>query len=345
MHTGMEVDMLTIGNADAILVTRWTDGIATRILIDGGDACDAQTVVGFLIRRGATHLNHVVCSHPHDDHAAGLVDVVKDSRLQIDAGWMHLPWSHIDLRQLAATLERSEATASKVVRIIRASVETAQQLLNAFRGRGITPQEPFDPGQIDFLTIAGPTKEYYEELLTEFTDYEILQSMEESLRTHEEERRLEDILEHTTFGGRLLEATADELGAKPTEPENNSSTILGTKYGDDVLLFTADAGVPALTRAKDSYALRKLRWMQIPHHGSQRNITKELIEHFAPQIAYVSASGEKKHPRRKVVNAFKTAGARVYSTHYPTQTNLWFHLGTVPARPDYHALTALYDAD
>jgi beta-lactamase superfamily II metal-dependent hydrolase len=345
MYNGIEVDMLTVGNADAILVTRWVDGTATRILIDGGDACDAEAVVAFLVRRGATHLNHVVCSHPHDDHAAGLVDVVKNRALRIDAGWMHLPWCHVDLRRLGVALERSQAAASKVVRIIRASVETARRLVDAFAARRITPQEPFDPGQIDFLTVAGPTKGYYEELLKEFTDYERLRSMEESLQAHEEDRRLEDILEHTSFGAKLLEGTVDELGAKPTEPENNSSTILGTKYGDNVLLFTADAGVPALMRAKNSYALQNLRWMQIPHHGSQRNISQELIAHFAPKTAFVSASGEKKHPRRKVVNAFKEAGARVYSTHYPTAQNMWFFIGSVPSRPDYTALTALYDAE
>src|ERR1043166_818004 len=175
MFNGVEVDMLSVGNADAMLVTRWVDGVATRILIDGGDACDAENVIAFLIRRGATHLNHVVCSHPHDDHAAGLVDVVKSRSLQIDAGWMHFPWYHVDLRELGVTLQRSEAKASKVVRIIRASVETARHLLNAFTARGLTPQEPFDPGKIDFLTIAGPTKQYYEELVKEFTDYEVLQ--------------------------------------------------------------------------------------------------------------------------------------------------------------------------
>src|SRR5439155_9351989 len=114
--------MLTVGNADAILVTRWTNGTATRILLDGGDACDAGTVVAFLIRRGATHLHHVVCSHPHDDHAAGLVDVVKDKRLQIDAGWMHLPWYHVDFDQLAIAFQRSETVAAKIVRIVRASL-------------------------------------------------------------------------------------------------------------------------------------------------------------------------------------------------------------------------------
>jgi beta-lactamase superfamily II metal-dependent hydrolase len=80
--------------------------------------------------------------------------------------------------------------------------------------------------------------------------------------------------------------------------------------------LTADAGVQALTQAKNSYKLAGLNWMKIPHHGSRRNVNEELIGHFKPKFAYVSAAGNNKHPRKKVVNAFKSTGTRVFSTHY-----------------------------
>jgi hypothetical protein len=85
--------------------------------------------------------------------------------------------------------------------------------------------------------------------------------------------------------------------------------------------------------------------MQIPHHGSRRNVTKNLIDLFAPSTAFVSAEGSKKHPRRAVVNAFKDAGAKVYSTHYPTPIHLRQYVGTVPTRDGYEPVTALYDAE
>lgn len=46
-YEGIEVDMLDLGNADAILVTRWSAGSASRILIDGGNSSDSEKVLGF----------------------------------------------------------------------------------------------------------------------------------------------------------------------------------------------------------------------------------------------------------------------------------------------------------
>ena len=84
--------------------------------------------------------------------------------------------------------------------------------------------------------------------------------------------------------------------------------------------------------------------MQIPHHGSRRNINPALIKVFSPTIAWVSAEGTNKHPRRAVVNAFKNGGAIVHSTHYPTPTNMWISTGTVSSRVGYKPLVPLYDA-
>ena len=86
--------------------------------------------------------------------------------------------------------------------------------------------------------------------------------------------------------------------------------------------------------------------MQIPHHGSRRNVNEELIGYFHPGSACVSAVGNNNHPRKKVVNAFKDAGTRVYSTHYQGSQggHLWYRIGTVPERHDYGNAVALYDA-
>jgi hypothetical protein len=76
-------------------------------------------------------------------------------------------------------------------------------------------------------------------------------------------------------------------------------------------------------------------------------VTEELIAYFKPGTAFVSADGTRKHPRRAVVNAFKAVGAKVFSTHYPPPNggHKWFHLGTVPDRPDYSDATPLYELD
>jgi beta-lactamase superfamily II metal-dependent hydrolase len=346
-YNGIEVDMLNLSNADSMLVTRWTNGVASRVLIDGGNRGDAEKILNFLVVRGATDLDHIVCSHPHDDHAAGLPDIIASKDITFGQIWMHLPWKHVDLTALAAAVQRGEITAHRVVKIILASLQSSQEIVKAANARNKVINEPFQGKTIGFLTVCGPSQSYYEELLKEFTDFETLTQMDESLAADEINDQLEESLANTAFGKSLLEQTeaAGELGKDPTQPENNSTTLLGTVFGTDKLLFTADAGVPALEKAVAAYDLTNVRWMQIPHHGSRRNITKELISLFRPKTAYVSADGTRKHPRRAVVNAFKAVNTKVFSTHYPNPGNLWFHLGATPERPEYWSATALYDAE
>ena len=45
---GIEIDMLSLGDADCFLVTLWEHGRPTYILIDGGYAKNTLTVTRFL---------------------------------------------------------------------------------------------------------------------------------------------------------------------------------------------------------------------------------------------------------------------------------------------------------
>jgi beta-lactamase superfamily II metal-dependent hydrolase len=99
--------MLNLGHADSILVTHWSAGLPTRVLIGGGEAPHYEQILEFLKGRGITYLNYIVCSHPHDDHAAGLVGIVNG--IEFSQAWMLIPSHHINLSVLRPTLFRSEA--------------------------------------------------------------------------------------------------------------------------------------------------------------------------------------------------------------------------------------------
>ncbi len=89
MFDGIEVDMLSLGDADSILLTQWTNTGPCRVLIDGGCATDADVVFEFLRRQDATPLYAVVCTHPHNDHASGLIKLVKSKSITFCTAWMH----------------------------------------------------------------------------------------------------------------------------------------------------------------------------------------------------------------------------------------------------------------
>jgi beta-lactamase superfamily II metal-dependent hydrolase len=336
MYNGLEVDMLSVGNADCILVTRWDANSASwsNILIDGGNKGSFPVLRRFLQARNVSRLNAVVCTHLHDDHAAGLVELLNDKSIEIESAFMHVPQRHVNVNEVEKALKL--AGNSCEAENIRKAMATSKELITAFAARGIPVTEPFAGSNILFLTVVGPTASYYEELIGEFANSELIKLADTQDSRHAIWSALHD---------KAIEALDTELPEDPqTTPMNNSSIILAAAQNNQKYLFTSDSGVPALQKASEQFNLAGCHWMQIPHHGSRRNINPALIKHFSPTNAWVSAEGSKKHPRRAVVNAFKQAGATVCSTHWPTSTNMWISTGSVPARPEYHPLVALYDA-
>ena len=101
---------------------------------------------------------------------------------------------------------------------------------------------------------------------------------------------------------------------------NNTSTIIYAVIDGRKILFTGDAGIPALTKAVD-YAnvtgveLTDLTFFHVPHHGSRHNLGNKLLHRIKSQVAYVSASKESpKHPSKRITNALIKHGSRVYVT-------------------------------
>ena len=95
MFDGFEVDVLSLGDADCILVSQWAGCGVTRLLIDGGRSSDYPEIKAFLQQKNATTLNYVICSHLHNDHAAGLIKLVEDRSFTVEAAFMHDIRNHI----------------------------------------------------------------------------------------------------------------------------------------------------------------------------------------------------------------------------------------------------------
>ncbi len=329
-HNGFEIAMLSLGRADSLLVTRWDEWGPTRVLVDGGRRGHADTVRAFLEEHEVARIHHVVCTHYDDDHAGGLVELIKDESLRFGKAWVHVPGWHVDRAEAENAL--SQVAGLEKARTAIKSLRTSDALLAAIEDRGLSHEEPFSGSRIGFMTVCGPSESFYEELVGDFEDADKI--------------KMSNLREIVTEA--VLKSAAGDglLESPPARAENDSSVILSAVYGGKTYLFTGDAGPQALERAKDSCEIANCRWMQLPHHGSRNNITAALVEHFAPRTAYVSAPGGEDHPHRAVVDAFKEVGARVYSTHYPSDGHLYFRVGDVPEPPGFNgAATPLWDAD
>ena len=345
---GFEIDFLAVGkegqSGDAIAL-RFGNLYGKReeqfiVVIDGGFKESGEQLVNHIKKyydnKGIVDL--VVLTHPDADHASGLEVVL--SELTVKKLWMHQPWNHT--QDIANMFKDGRVTDQSVSIAIRKSLESARTLENLAKSKGIPIEEPFTGLRLwaanANIMVIGPTIPYYESLLPNF-------------KGTPEPKELYKLIEQaataiTEFISKIAETfdieTLDDGGE--TSAENNSSSIIAIFTDNQTLLFTADAGISALTQA--AYILgsiginyKNISFMQVPHHGSKRNVGPNILDQLiGPKLAedksiktaFVSAArdGLPKHPAKKVTNAFRRRGAYVYAT----QGNGWRQSYEAPVR-------------
>jgi beta-lactamase superfamily II metal-dependent hydrolase len=352
---GLEIDFLPVGNGekggDAITVRfgdlYGTPDEQTVIVIDGGYKDTGDALVEHIQNRYHTNqIDLVVSTHPDSDHSGGL-EVVLD-RLMVKHLWMHKPWEHTE--DISRMFVDGRVTDARVREKLRTSLETVRRLENLAVRKNIPITEPFaGTHAFNQLLVVGPTPEFYESILPGFRslpdakqDLGILSRL--TRRVTEEAQKFAEYWDFETL---------DFAGE--TSAENETSTILLLAIGDQFMLFTADAGQRALSEAvafceSNGLDFSKIQFIQVPHHGSQRNVNPHLLntllgpkltqeQNTASKTAFVSAppEGEPKHPSKRVMNAFRRRGAPVHSTQGIAKC----HFINAPWREDYSPSVAL----
>lgn len=331
-----EVDYMWVGektntgDAIAMRFTRPDTGTQAVVIIDGGFHETGDRLADHVeLYYGTSTVDLAVCTHPDDDHIMGLFEVLE--RLDVRRLLIHRP-------------SRYGYGPDDDVKS-----QTVEDLVALAQRRGVTVDDTSYAGSSFFggaLVIAGPTEEYYSEMLQEQSSPSALASLSQSMKSAfgavvREVR--------TLFGDPGETMTGDNGG---TTPRNNSSIILDLQVEGTRALFTGDAGAPALTHAADKLdALGRsevtINLFDVPHHGSRHNLTPQLLDRLlgrrTDQVrggAVASVAKEAvDHPRAEVANAIKRRGYPVYCTR---GVNLWWHGNSAPKRVAYNMpVTAL----
>lgn len=349
---GYEIDFMATGtekSGDAIALRfgnlHGTRDEQTVVVIDGGFTETGADLVNHIDQHYNTkRVDLVISTHPDGDHAAGLKTVLE--QCEVGALWMHRPWNHTE--DIAKMFVDGRVTDASVTESLRKSLEDARSLERLATSKRIPIIEPFvglkhSSGQV---LVLGPTLTYYESLLPGF-------------RATPEPKQQVGLFAAAVQGvGNVITKVAEALDIETlddsgeTSAENNSSAIVLIEVDDRYLLFTGDAGIPALTQVVDLLArvgfdFSKLGLVQVPHHGSQRNIGPTLLNTLlGPKleqeitlrhaVVSVANTDDPKHPSKKVTNAFRRRGAPVYPTagaHKRKHFNAPYRDGWEPASP------------
>lgn len=361
-----EADFLAVGegerSGDAIALRFWNligGGNEQKVwVIDGGTKASGEVLVDHINENYDTNsVDVVVSTHPDSDHCSGLSVVLE--KMDVGLLLMHQPWNHAeDIRHL---FDDERVTPFGIEERAWQALQDARELEKIATKKLIQIREPFSddkdvavfrPVPNATVYILSPSRSFYEQQLARFRCMPGVAQKDFGVRW------LEALLGKAKEAARALETWFKETLADPepdaTSAENNSSVVLLLELDGKRLLFTADAGVPALTEAANradalGIDLKTIDFIQVPHHGSRRNVGPTILNRIIGPIeatesydktAFVSAAkdGQPKHPAKKVVNAFKRRGAEVFATQ---GKGLWHHSNDAPQRLGWSAAQPL----
>jgi beta-lactamase superfamily II metal-dependent hydrolase len=334
-----EIEFLAVGTGskagDAIVI-RYGEPLAYHLmLIDGGTAETGATIVSHLRRHFGSNavLEHVVLTHSDADHASGLRTVLEE--IPVRNLWLHIPWMLAPRARLLFTSKNW--TDDGLARAVRDKYDIVSQIVDLGVQKGCTFYYPFQGSRVGPFHILSPSEWAYLYLLPQFEP------------TPDPDQAAIEGAQMWIGKATLLSRAIDAARAQVhrwtqetwayerlrdggiTSASNESSVILYGDFGDNKrVLLTGDAGIRSLAWAAQYAAsaglvLQQFSFVQIPHHGSRRNVGPTVLNQLLGPIqpegfparfkAFVSApADDDKHPRKIVLNAFTRRGGDVIVT-------------------------------
>lgn len=346
-NKSLEIDLLAVGDGtkggDAILI-RYGDLVSggdkqTVILIDGGYKKTAPEIKKMLEKyyncknyAGKYVIDLMILSHPDLDHVGGLVELAKDPEFEVKNLLMQKPWEVVDIDDF----QDGRMTPNSLENRLKKAFKQAAELFDS-----IPEDRHWDcnPGVHTLngatIKILGPFEEFYREKLLacpKTPDAKLLEEKTQRIFCQKIEEEFFTV-------GQNIEWNEDEA----TSEINETSLIILFEYKGRKILLTGDAGKEALKEAittaeENDVCLHDIDIIKMPHHGSRKNVSPEIMDELGHSGTYCFVScaegDEGHHPSKRLVNMLNQKDFKVY---YTSGKNLNMRYGapkrknTVPA--------------
>lgn len=330
MSEFFEIDFLevhTSKSGDAIAARYGIAGQSNVHVVDGGYLSTGETLTNHIVKYfgASTIIDHVVVTHPDGDHACGLRVILE--KFTVRNLWMLRPWIYADhLIDRFATYQ----SVDHLRRRLRSLYPHLAELEDLAFAAGIPIHAPFQGSQIGAFTVLAPSPARYLDLVV--NSERTPEAIEETSALAEAEDWL--VKAARALANLVKKAWGEEtFSPNETSAENEMSVVQTAVLCGKRIVLTGDAGREALAEAAD-YApaaglyLPGVDYFQVPHHGSRRNVSTELLDRWLGQRlavappegqgsfhAIISAATEDQHhPRKSVIRAMRHRGAKVLST-------------------------------
>ena len=326
-----EIDFLAVEtkkSGDAIAIRYKLGGITSIHVVDGGYQSTGESMVEHIRNYYGNPevIDHVVLTHHDGDHAGGLRKVLES--FEVGTLWMLRPWDYA--AELLPHFYQYQSVESLAKRL-KEDFPNIAALDEIASRRGFTVRDPFQGARIGAFTVLAPSRERYLQLIVET-------ERTPSVRKEGAARMIE-LLESAFAAVKNMVRSAWGHEIFPDEgcgEVNEMSVVQFGNLAGHKILLTGDAGRTALNEAADFAPFAGLNLpgidrFQVPHHGSRRNVSSEVLDRLLGQrlrapapgggtfSAYVSSALEDEdHPRKSVIRAIIHRGGRVFATEGKT---------------------------
>lgn len=343
-----EVDFLPVGDGygDAIVIRYGEDNPGYYLhVVDGGCTDTADTIINHINKYyPGYYINHMVVTHADNDHACGLIGVLK--QFEVKHLWMNRPWLYAK-----ETLQHFHGnfTLQGLIDDMKDRHPYLVELEALATAKGTQIHEVFKGATIGRFTVLAPSRERYIDLIPDF------EKTPTSYKADAETPKFGVLKSLVEAAKKWLDEKWDveTLSDKPQPPTSASNESCVVQYatleeGRSVLL-TADVGPDGLNEAADYAATLGLAWpkfVQMPHHGSRHNVTPCVLDRWlGPRktqgvevgTAFCSIGANKPdYPRGQVKNAFIRRGYKVFANRTAMISHYYGsgHPGLVPLSPE-----------
>lgn len=331
MDDFFEIDFLDVESdksGDAIAIRYGINGEEFIHVVDGGFQATGPSIVTHIntYYGNPAYIHRVVVSHPDGDHAGGLRTVLET--FEVGELWMLRPWTYAS--EIVGRFDGLTSVDNLRSRLRRLYPNLAA-LEDISLEKGIPIKEPFQGASIGHFYVLAPSRARYLDLIVESDRTpESVESASKSVFAEFGTAVATAVAKVTTY---IRSAWGEEVfSPESTSAENEMSVVQFADLCGHKILLTADAGREALTEAADfapavGLQLPGIDRFQVPHHGSRRNVSTEVLDRWLGErlpnqllgmanfhAIISSAKADTNHPRKAVVRAMIHRGGSVVST-------------------------------
>ncbi|MFY0522938.1 ComEC/Rec2 family competence protein [Archangium gephyra] len=328
-----QIEMLPADHGDCLIITYGDARSRHRILIDGGTASTFNRLRAYIekLPRKERRFELLIVTHIDSDHLDGIVELMlSDLEVRFDDIWFN-GWQHL-------TPPRSPYLGPRQGDILGnlLSMKYTQRWNRHFGGGTVVVPETGAPPVYTLpggmsLTLLSPRWKELRKLDSAWIKVATSQGwfpgeMPPTMSAHRSRMRH---LSKVLFGG-------------DKSPANGSSIAVIARYQGKSCLLAGDAWsstlLAGIRRLVPPGQRLELDAFKLPHHGSQGNITAELLEAVKCPRYLISTNGAIfKHPDQAIFKAL--------AQHSPTPVSLYFNydVPTTRAWAEEAALRATQD--